>query len=62
MVSMDKDKWDFQMNTGEGAACGAVGVGQVPFRILVDLNVWGTLVKTLFDLGSEVCRSLGFAY
>lgn len=47
MVSIDKNKWDVQMNLGEGTACGAVGVGQVSFRIQVDIHIWGTLVKTL---------------
>lgn len=47
MVSMDKNKWDFQMKLGEGAACGAVGVGQVSLRILIVQNIWSTLVKTL---------------
>ena len=50
------------MNIDEGAAWGAEGVCQVPFRILVDLNSWGTLVKTLFDLESEVGTGLGFPY
>lgn len=39
MVSMDKNKWDFQMKLGEGAASGAVGVRQVSHRILVDENI-----------------------
>lgn len=60
MVSMAKNKWDFQMKLGEGAASGAVGVVQVSLRILVDENIWSTPVKTLFDLGSEVCGSLRF--
>lgn len=62
MVSMDKSKWDFQMKLGEGAACRPVAVDQVSFRILVEQNIWRTLVRTLFDLGSDVCRSLGFDY
>lgn len=47
MVSKDKSKWDLEMKLGEGAACGAVGVGQVSLRILVEQNIWRTLVKTV---------------
>lgn len=62
MVIMDKNKWDFQMKLGEGAARGAVGVGQASLMILVDENIWSTLGFFSFDLGSAVCRSLGFDY
>lgn len=41
---MDKNKWDFQMKLGEGAARGTLGVDQVSLRILVDENIWSTLV------------------
>lgn len=50
------------MNVDEWAAWRAEGVCQVPFRILVDLSGWDTLVKTLFDLEGEVGTSLGFPY
>lgn len=34
----------------------------MPFRILVDLNSWDALVKTLFDSEGEGGTSLGFPY
>lgn len=50
------------MNIDEGAAWGEEGVCQVPVRILVDLNSWDTVVKTLLYQDGEVGTSLGFPF